>query len=292
MAEESQTWARWRHECQSGVNRLNFALRNFLSWTPGRYRETPAGPSFWNEFSEVDRDRAQALRSRYSLDTLPNRAARLRVLETLTYLDWLDQLFTACPSWFTAVAQHTGKLIESSADSIRWLDVGAKNWAYVEALSSFSTQQLGPDFQLDGIELDPHRRYISGHTRGQAAREFINAVPQASYHEGDIRHWQQPITVASLFLPFVFEDPHLAWGLPLSYFAPQDILEHVLALLQPAGLLIIVNQGEAESEAQEQLLRKAQRNYPLEIQAIGPLSTQFIQYRYPRFGWVCRKISS
>ena len=292
MAEESQTWERWQHGWQSGINRLNYSLRSFLSWTPGRYRETPAGTSFWNNLSGVDLDRAQALQARYGLETLSNRAARVRVLETLTYLDWLDQMSAACPSWFTGLAQRADNLADNPADAIRWLDIGAKNWAYVEALSSFSTQQFGSDFQLDGIELDPHRRYVNGHTRGQVARKFITAVPQAAYHEGDIRYWQQPITIASLFLPFVFEEPHLAWGLPLDYFAPQDILEHVLTLLQPDGLLIIVNQGEAEAEAQERLLRKAQANYPLEIQALGPLTTHFIQYRYPRLGWVCRKISS
>lgn len=287
MAGESPAWDHWRQEWQSGVNRLHFALRNFLSWTPGHYRETPAGPSCWQGFDPKDMAQAQALLSRYSLDTLPNRAARARVLETLTYLDWLDRMSQTCPGWFAALAQHS----ESPEYTFRWLDVGAKNWAYGEALSSFITQRIGLDFHLDGLELDPHRRYINGHTRGQAARKFMAAVPQAAYHEGDIRHWRQSTTVASLFLPFVFEEPHLAWGLPLDYFDPPAMLAHVLALLQPGGLLIIVNQGEAEAEAQERLLRQAQNTCPLEIQALGPLAAPFMQYRYPRFGWVCRKIS-
>ncbi|MFX6226278.1 hypothetical protein ABTF68_22660, partial [Acinetobacter baumannii] len=72
------------------------------------------------------------------------------------------------------------------------------------------------------------------------------AIPQATYRVGDLRRWQSSAHLISHFLPFVFEDPHLAWGLPLGYFSPQAQLNHLLARLTPGGLLLIVNQGEAE----------------------------------------------
>ncbi|MGG2382840.1 hypothetical protein, partial [Salmonella enterica] len=89
----------------------------------------------------------------------------------------------------------------------------------------------------------------------------------------------------------VFEDPHLAWGLPLGYFSPQALLNHLLARLTPGGLLLIVNQGEAEWTRQGDLLAQAAagRAQPgkFSFQSVGQLPASFIEYRYPRWGWLC-----
>jgi hypothetical protein len=286
----------WQTQWQSQANRLNFALRNFLNWSPAIFREQPAGALDFSDFPQADAERARDLLSRYGLTDLPQRACRQRVMETLTYLDWLDQLATTHPEWFEAFSAENFPANNTQPDSkesapptLHWLDVGAKNWAYVEALAAFAKAHQGENFRLDGVELDPHRRYANFQTRRQAAQTFIADIPQASYHAGDILQWNQPAHIITHFLPFVLEDPHLAWGLPLDYFQPQRILNHVLNLLQPGGLLIVVNQGEWEAEAQEKLFQKAQESHALEVKPLGELPARFIDYQYPRFGWLCRK---
>jgi len=280
----------WALRLQSRANGLNLALRNFLRWTPPIYREAPAGQLDLSAFSAENQARAEELLSRYGLQDLPKRACRQRCLETLTYLDWLDGTQQAQPDWFAELA----KAGSTANQPPGWLDVGAKNWAYVEALAAFAKALNGENFRLEGVELDPHRRYTNGQTRGQAARAFIESIPQAQYHAGDIRDWRQPAHVITLFLPFVFEEPHLAWGLPLNYFQPKDMLAHVLAQLEPGGVLLVVNQGEVEAEAQAQLFQTlqfqaVQNTHPLEVVNLGELPGRFIDYRYPRFGWLCHK---
>ena len=295
-------WERWRWDWQSRNNALQWALRNFLHWTPGHYRETPAGPKALRNLSTETAKLAETLLKTYGLSLLPHRASEQRVLETLTYLHWLDQMRQSHPQYFQALGPND----ETISKPFRWLDVGAKNWAYVEALDGFLQRFLPqpavmpthpvlgetPSYRLDGVELDPHRRYTNLQTRAQAAQAFIQVLPYAAYHAGPIQHWQESAQVISLFLPFVFEEPHLAWGLPLDYFAPQALLNHLLHLLEPGGLLIIVNQGDVEAEAQGALFDQAQAdcpNFQLQIKNLGQLDTPFIEYRYPRIGWLCRK---
>jgi hypothetical protein len=289
----------WQTQWQSQANRLSYALRNFLSWSPAIFREQPAGALDFSDFPTEDAERASDLRARYGLTNLPQRACRQRVMETLTYLDWLDQMAEAHPDWFEGIFAANSPEGVSAACSLKisahqpklnWLDVGAKNWAYVEALTALAQMHYGEQFRLDGVELDPHRRYTNLQTRGQAAQSFIADMPQARYHPGDIRQWTQPAQLITHFLPFVLEDPHLAWGLPLDYFQPQAILDHLLSLLPPGGLLIVVNQGEWEAETQERLFQAAKENHALEVKALGELPARFIDYQYPRFGWLCRKV--
>ena len=288
-------WQLWQQQAQAKRNQMQWALRNFVRWTPGEYREKPSRQAFINHLPHPKAELAKILLARYGLSDLPERAADQRVLETLTYLDWLDGLALTASDWLDALLRKESEANHSvvqGEQTLSWLDVGAKNWSYVEALSGFIQNRHGANSQLHGIELDPMRRYTNLHTREQAAQAFIKRIPQASYHVGDALHWQQPVHVISLFLPFVFVEPHLARGLPLPYFQPQALLEHLVGLLEPGGLLIIVNQGEVEAEAQDQLLQNLVVQGSLEIQNLGQLPTRFIDYQFPRFGWLCRKIDA
>ncbi len=298
-------WERWRWDWQSRNNALHWALRNFMHWSPGHYRETPAGHQALKGLPPEAIDLGNTLLDCYGLKHLPQRASEQRVLETLTYLHWLDQIFQQHPHFFQGLTSCQ----PDAGQPFRWLDVGAKNWAYVEALDGFIRQQLSknadkakllapvaetsaPTYELDGVELDPHRRYTNLQTRAQAAQAFIQHLPHAAYHAGAIQQWQQPADIISLFLPFVFEEPHLAWGLPLNHFAPQALLNHLLDLLAPGGLLIVVNQGEVEAKAQASLWSQVQAAHPnlrLQIESLGQLDAPFIEYRYPRMGWLCQK---
>jgi len=273
----------WSHVLASGRNRLGFALRNFLRWTlPGNtYRENACAQAGLPELGPDAAMVFQALHGRYDLRHLAQAASRERYLETLAYLEWLEYFRQQCPAAFSAIMDN--------ALSLRWLDAGAKNWAYVEAIHAFIQTNHGQNFQLDGVELDPHRRYVNLQTRRQAALSYIHGLPNARYYSGNLLDWRQPAHIISHFLPFVFQEPHLAWGLPLDYFNPQPLLNHLLSLLEPGGLLLIVNQGEAEAQAQQALLESATRLFPVRFESLGQLPASFIEYRYPRYGWICIK---
>lgn len=275
--------SRWSDVLASGRNQLGFALRNFLSWTPpGPYRENACAQPSSLELSPAAARFAETLHQRYDLQHLAQTASQERYLETLAYLEWLDYFYQHRPDAFDALW---------NPHSLQWLDAGAKNWAYVEALYAFIQTHKRESFRLEGVELDPHRRYVNLQTRQQAALSFIQELPQAHYHSGNLLAWRQPAHVISHFLPFVFKEPHLAWGLPLGYFNPQPLLNHLLSLLEPGGLMLIVNQGEAEAQAQQTLLGNATRLFPIRFESLGQLPASFIQYRYPRYGWLCTKNS-
>jgi hypothetical protein len=281
---------------------LDFALRRFLNRPLRPYRE-PIEPK--NDLFAENADAQAAehrLLARYDLNALRQYSSRLRYLETLTYLHWLDYFHSQAPevfqaAWISFQSNSHAPDAARAPEPLRWLDVGAKNWAYAAAIPAFLAAQGVQAIRMDGVELDPHRRYADLQTRGQAAQAHIRDLPQAAYHEGDILAWQASAHIISHFLPFVFSDPHLAWGLPLGYFQPQAVLTHLLTLLPPQGVLIIVNQGPAEAEAQEALLKAAQATtlegaaprVSIGYQNIGQLPSPFIEYRYPRYGWICWK---
>ena len=94
---------------------------------------------------------------------------------------------------------------------------------------------------------------------------------------------------ATLFLPFVFKDPCLAWGLPGDFFQPEALLDHVVGLLKPGGVLLITNQGLAEAAEQRRLLRPLEAAGRLQLIDRGAMPDAFLEYRYRRYGWFCRK---
>lgn len=270
---------------------MDFALRRFLQWTPHPYQEIPS--SFEALFPASSPNHAEALRlwHGYALATSLHNASSTRIQETFTYLYWLESAFKAIPSSATqsCFQQSNAQQFATQQAPFSCLDVGAKNWSYVAAIPAFLQAQGIHSFVLDGVELDPHRRYADFHTRGQYAQAYSRNLPNTHYHECDILQWHKPAHLITHFLPFVLPDPHLAWGLPLQHFRPQAMLEHLLSLLHPQGILFIVNQGKHEADAQAALLQHAATNAPISIQSLGQLPSPFIQYRYPRYGWLCRK---
>lgn len=272
-------------QLQSAQNRLSFALRNFLNQDGPLYREKAEPKALlFSDQSDMLRY-AERLNAQYGLQALMPQASATRYREALIYLDWLDTFRQAKPEAFQR---------RFARSNVTWLDVGAKNWSYLPALVAFLRQHQPDAFTLHGLEVDPHRRYADLRTRRQYAQAHIHQLPaeyrpNTCYHEGNILDWQEPVQVISHFLPFVFQEPHLAWGLPLALFQPQDILLHELDLLESQGILLIVNQGEAEADAQQALLQEAAQHRPIRFESLGQMPVRFIQYQYPRYGWICIK---
>ncbi len=280
--QDSQDYRDYRRALRSQVNRLGFALRQFWRWQPPVFQEVPlAGQPEVLQGNPALALRANQLLQQYDLTRLPAKCSESRLLENLTYLEWLDGILQSQPQAFQKL---------SAFSCLNWLDVGAKNWAYVDALDAFIRQHFDTPYRLDGLELDPHRRYANLTTRAQAAESYTQTLANAQYHEINALDWRRKAHIISQFMPFVSPDPHLAWGLPLEYFQPAQLLNHLLGLLEPGGLLLVVNQGEWEAEAQERLWQQVRGEWPIAVVPLGVLPASFIEYRYPRYGWLCQKL--
>jgi hypothetical protein len=268
---------------RSERNRLDLALRTWLCRELRPFIEqSEPKTALAQELSTPElRQKLTDLTGRYDLSVAETHASRQRYLEILTYLDWLDCFYQCEPQAFNRLFQ--------AKEPFRWLDVGAKNWAYADALHAFTANHLGTnEGRIEGVELDAYRRYPDLCTRKQAADAYIQNLVGMHYHAQDVLTWTQPVQIISHFLPFIFEDPLLAWGLPLNDFQPAAILQHLLNLLEPGGMMLIINQGEAEAREQGRLI-EAVGFSSVKVLWNGSLPTSFLSYRYPRFGWLLVK---
>ncbi|MDX2085702.1 MAG: hypothetical protein SFZ03_09985 [Candidatus Melainabacteria bacterium] len=257
---------------------------------------------------------------RYSLQVLEKQSCLPRYLETLAVLDVLDWLalqgaFEGAhhPALGQASAPADG---QTKQTAFCWLDVGAKNWSYVAALHSFANRHFCNDetpVALTGVELDAYRAYVDGYTRADYAARFTAPLAGARYLPGDVCQHQARYHFISLFLPFVLLEPCLAWGLSKAQFQPQAMLAHLLSLLHPGGVLLVINQGAVEAQAQWEYFSKLSgwsHCWPLGVQTQptvaghtiqtddftltywGEQPTTFLAYQHPRIVWQCQTHST
>ncbi len=266
---------------RSWRNAWGFKLRQRIGWQRQGYREKPEPKD--NLYPSRDHaDELVALETiyveKYKLQSFRETSGRNRYLENLTFLQYLETLLPA---------EVTGQL----PAAVSWLDVGAKNWSYAEALYRFAQSRF-ESAELTGVELDGYRLYPDFHSRHDYAMAYTKQLPHAHYHVGDVMDHQAKHDVISCFLPFIFPEPLLFWGLPLKYYQPMSFFQHLLSLLKPGGLLIVTNQGEVEYQEQADIFLALQTNIPnLSVEPLGQLPDSFLNYRYPRFGWRCQFVS-
>ncbi|MBY0449141.1 MAG: hypothetical protein K2X01_00765 [Cyanobacteria bacterium] len=195
---------------------------------------------------------------------------------------------------------------------LKVLDVGTKNGLLPLAGGIFWTMNQDHliNIELEGIEIDPYRLVWDAFsqkplTRQQQAlrwfQEFSAVNTQSplcrlTFHTGNILKFspsQAPTSQTKQYpfithiLPFVLPEPCLAWGLPLSLFQPEAIFQKLLSLLSPEGCLIIVNQGEIETQAQEAIFQHVKRisSREFEYHFLGPVPDPLLLWQYPRFAW-------
>jgi hypothetical protein len=135
------------------------------------------------------------------------------------------------------------------------------------------------------VELDAHRRYWTLRTRRAHGEAMAAAFPGCAFHAADVRTRTGSYARITWFLPFVLEAPHRAWGLPAASFAPAEVVAHVLGLLAPGGTMLVVNQGEAEAQAQKALFATCQGRASVQVAALGRVESELSPFRKPRFGW-------
>ena len=225
-------------QLHSWLNAWRWAYDRRASHTLKPYCETPADQLTGLPLP-VSR-RLSQLRSRYGV-AFEHQLNADNALENYVYLDVLQRLRDQSPRW--------------PAVQGRVLDVGCKNFYYAAALAAAFKPA-----QLTGLELEGHRRYRDGHRRSDYAAFYTAQITGARFCVGDVCDWHDQADLVSCWYPFVFPQVALAWGLPLSAFAPQRFFAALAGAVAPGGLLLVVNQGLAEwQECARWLLAKRLR---------------------------------
>ncbi len=265
------------HQVISRQNAVFFALREFVRSGAGEYKELAEDKEL--ELSDELEARYKVLLSKYPrLQHAHDNATAQRFSEILTYSDYLDRLNT--------------DINLPKTEALHWIDVGCKNWAYVDAIDAYCNVKQNIPYQLSGVEVDGYRRYVDGHNRKEYAETYIKQIPNAAFYAQSIMTFTQHADVITCFFPFVFEDPCLHWGLPLSQFQPQIFLNHLLSLLKPGGVLIIINQDHDEYEEQYRLLTKTQHTKntaKFDISRYGVMPDSFLEYRYKHYATIVHR---
>jgi hypothetical protein len=209
--------------------------------------------------------------------------------ESLSLLDLLDQW--VAPHWHT---------FNVPTDTPRqYLDIGSKNWPYLPGQHAFlnTLHPTTPLWHLTGVELDGYRRYQDGFRRCDYAHALAQPFAHnTTYQVADIRDITPPLgsegwAGVMWLLPFVWRDPHLAWGLPSHLFAPQALLAHVVAQLAPGGWLLTVHLTAEEADEQDRLMHGVDgTGKGMQLLAHGPVSDRFRQFTHQRVARLWKKI--
>jgi len=248
---------------------LVYRARSHVRWAPAPWpqRLRPVARDL-REASAAARARAEALcREHAVIATWSRWLAPIEVQEALYVLDTLSAIVPR---------ELCGPDGARAA-----LDVGSKNATHLPALHA-----LAPcPWTL--VEIDSHRRYWNLVTRRSRGERIARAYAGCRYIAASVRELRaddQRFDIITWTLPFVFEKPLAAWGLPQRFFEPAALLAHVLSLLAPRGALVVVNQSEYERDEQRDLLAAA--GVAAErIAGFGPLDSPLSTFRNQRWAF-------
>ena len=237
-------------------NSLDLGLRNLFTWSPRA-----------QEVAEANDGVPEAGWSApYGLEEARTRMATWRWTRNLAFLEVLDGA-GGHPRFQAFLASRT---------TLRALDIGSKNFDYVDALAGFLSRAAGlRQLALTGIEIDAHRRYTDFRTRRAWAEHYCSFVPGARYLAQGLEDHQETYDVVIWFLPFLTERPLVRWGLPTSLLRPETLYDHAWTLVEPGGVLLLVNLNADEEAIQLDLIRRRGHSH----EALGPIRSTHIPER-------------
>lgn len=136
-------------------------------------------------------------------------------------------------------------------------DIGPSDWFYVQALYAALKWWNSPTsrtVRLLGYEADAFRVYSNLLSRYDQAHGYMHGLEDVHYIPRKFTRQPGKFELITMLFPFLFLKDHLTWGLPLRRFNPVELLRDAWASLKPGGVLVVVNQGEAEHFAQRDML--------------------------------------
>lgn len=241
---------------------LSFSLRSRLTWSPPPLLRRACLEDVLPRLSAEGQRRAIELAARYETSAWACCCDAIAWRESLYVLDILDRWVSDLPEG-------------------RALDVGAKNGSQLAGMATAVPRGW------DAVEIDAHRRYLTGATRRAHGEQVARAFEGCRFIAGDARELRGPWALITMFLPFLTEAPHRAWGLPDDLLAPRGLLEHLVASLQPGGILLVVNQGEHEAEIQRGLFAAL----GVEAEELGLVRSTLSPFERPRYAFRYRSPS-
>lgn len=238
-------------------NKIDFFLRNLLKISRKNYAEKNESKD--NIFTSIEaKNREKFLFDKYDLENFKNNSTVENYLENLYKLDLLDSYLSI-----------------NSKDEISLLDIGCKNCSYANALHHFF-KTYSKKFSFTGIEIDFNRLYSNLFSRYEVAKFYTKDLPYVKLISGNLLNHNETYDYITWFLPFVFDYPHLKWGLPLRYFSPEKLLSHAYSLLNDNGVIFVINQGFEEYTQQKDMYKKLSVPYT----DIGEIESCFAKFEF------------
>lgn len=152
-------------------------------------------------------------------------------------------------------------------DTLNLLDIGSRNFSYATSLHNFFSYYKTVDtpkreIYLDGIEIDPYRLMADLHSRFDYAQYHIKNLSNTRYITSDFLDFnEKKYDIILWFLPFIIKKPLLNWGLPLKHLKPEQMLKHAYEILNPGGIILVVNQLKKEKDYQLEIIKDLGLNY-------------------------------
>jgi len=246
-------------------NNIDFFIREKTKFSKKNYNEIPQNVE--DVFEDGVLLRLEELCAKYNVNKISVGTTIQNYKENLYILDILDKYFEIEPK-----------------DKLKVLDIGCKNWFYAKGEHAFF-EKYSKKLELKGIEIDAHRLYSNFYSRVEVAKFYIKNLKSTEYLSKDFLKYDEKMDYMVWFLPFVKENPHISWGLPLMYFSPKQMLWHAYFSLNKGGRIFIVNQGEDEYRIQKDLLAECAIPY-IEI---GQIDSEFLCYNNKRYALVVIK---
>ncbi|PKO11635.1 MAG: hypothetical protein CVU39_28290 [Chloroflexi bacterium HGW-Chloroflexi-10] len=228
-------------------NRVDYSLRNLLRWQRRGLKFSGQPKQAVFDYLEPDK-RIQAwesealMRQMYHLEQFRDCATAINYRENLFYLHLLEGAF-----------QRAQLVLPRE---IQVVDIGPAHWFYVQALYAgltwYQTTQAR-DVRLSGYEADAYHLFSNLHSRFDYARAHIRSLP-VEYIPHEFIEQPGAYDLVCMFFPFVFLRDHLLWGIPRRNFDPLMLRKIAWNSVKPGGWWLLVNQGEAEHQAELELL--------------------------------------
>lgn len=174
--------------------------------------------------------------------------------------------------------------IKKQKQTLKVLDIGSKNWFYAKGEYDYF-KSFSNDFELIGVELDAYRLYGNLYSRFEVAKYHIKSLKNVKYIADNVLNIQDKFDYIIWFLPFVTIKPHMFWGLPKKYYMPEKLLLHAYSLLEQNGQMLIINQGQKESQIQKEMFEKLNISYTV----LNKIESEHFQYMNERYGYLVVK---